>query len=151
MTSPFEPKSIAEQIDCLARLTGAPRSFVCQVKELFSRKGIDLGSDAAPYLRALEEAFKREESIRTSANRARRNIAALHENFNKIGKSYVRQLERLRDMQSNLKSRSERLRRHYRSQRSKKDQISIPGNHRSVVTRQQSDELPMVPGPEDPQ
>jgi DNA repair exonuclease SbcCD ATPase subunit len=151
MNSPFEPKSIAEQIDCLARLTGAPRSFVCQVKELFSRKGIDLDSDAAPYLRALEEAFKREESIRASANRARNNIAALHENFNKIGKSYVKQLERLREMQSNLKSRSERLRRHYKSQRSNRGNISIPGSHRSVVTRQQSDEFPMVPGPEEPQ
>jgi hypothetical protein len=151
MNSPFEPKSIAEQIECLARLTGAPRSFVCQVKELFSRKGIDLESDATPYVRALEEAFRREESIRTSANRARRNIAALHENFNRIGKSYVRQLERLREMQSKLKSRSERLRHQYRSQRTKRSQISFPGSHRSVVTRQQSDELPMVPGPTDEQ
>jgi hypothetical protein len=151
MNSPFEPKSIAEQIDCLARLTGAPRSFVCQVKELFSRKGIDLDSDASPYLRALEEAFRREESIRTSANRARRNIAALHDNFNRIGKSYVRQLERLREMQTNLKSRSEKMRGHYKGRRQKKGQISIPGSHRSVVTRQQSDELPMVPGPEETQ
>ena len=67
----FEPKSIADHIDCLARLTGAPRSFVLQVKDLFGRKGISLETDASPYLAALEEAFRREESIRTSARRAR--------------------------------------------------------------------------------
>ena len=85
----FEPRSISDQIDCLARLTCAPQSFVIQVKELFSRKGIPLEADAEPYIAALEEAFRREESIRTSARHARRNIASLHENFSRIGKSYV--------------------------------------------------------------
>ena len=50
--------------------------------------------------KALEEAFRREEHIRTSTQRARENIARLHNNFNRVGKAYVRQLEHLRKIQS---------------------------------------------------
>ena len=84
----FEPKSISEQIECLARLTAAPGSFVVQVKSLFSRKGISLDEDATPYLKALEEAFKREENIRSTTQRARQNIRKLQKNFNRIGQAY---------------------------------------------------------------
>jgi len=141
---PFELKSIADQIDCLARLTGAPRSFVCQVKDLFSRKGIPLESDASPYLRALEEAFKREETIRTNAHRARRNLARLADNFNRIGRNYVRQLEQLRRMQSDLQARG----------RESAKQAAVPppaGRRRAFMVPRVSDRLLMVPGPEEEQ
>jgi len=148
---PFEPRSIADHIDCLARLTSAPRSFVIQVKELFSRKGIPLETDGEPYVAALEEAFRREESIRTSAHRARRNIASLHENFNKIGRSYVRQLQHKRSAQSGARGGSdgERDRRQQRGWAG--SHIAVPGDHRSIVTRQQREDLPMVPGPKEKQ
>ena len=61
----FEPKSIADQIQALAQLTGAPESFIAQVRALFERKGISLLTDSAPYINALEHAFRREHSIRT--------------------------------------------------------------------------------------
>jgi hypothetical protein len=147
----FEPKTIADHIDCLARLTGAPRSFVLQVKDLFSRKGISLEADAAPYLAALEEAFRREESIRASARRARRNIARTHENFSKIGRNYVRQFERMRKMQSNLRGAASKARPRRATRGTGGAQIAIPGDHRSIVTRQESDDLPMVPGPKEKQ
>lgn len=140
----FELKSIAEQIDCLARLTGAPRSFVCQVKDLFSRKGISLESDASPYLRALEEAFKREEAIRTNAHRARANLARLADNFNRIGRSYVHQLEQLRKIQSELQGRSREVPHSGAAARS-------AGQRRAFMVPQVSDHLLMVPGPEDEQ
>ena len=147
----FEPKSIADHIDCLARLTGAPRSFVLQVKDLFSRKGISLETDASPYLAALEEAFRREESIRTSARRARSSIANMHESFSKIGRSYVRQFERMRKMQTNLRGGSKRARDRRNGMGAGGSQIAIPGDHRSIITRQESDDLPMVPGPKEKQ
>jgi len=140
----FELKTIADHIESLARLTGAPRSFVCQVKDLFSRKGISLESDASPYLRALEEAFKREEAIRTSAHRARRNIARLAENFNRIGRTYVRQLEELRKIQSGLQGRAADLPPRQASSRG-------AAKRRSFMVPQVSDHLLMVPGPEEDQ
>jgi len=121
----FQPKSIGEQIDCLAQLTGAPGSFVDQVRELFTRKGISLEEDSTPYLRALEEAFIREESIRAGAGAAR---AALAE---PVGRGYARQVERLRQAQSRRRARRQEL----------------PGRA-MLVTRQQHEEIPLVPGPE---
>jgi hypothetical protein len=147
----LEPKTIAEQIECLARLTGAPQTFVCQVKDLFSKKGIPLTSDASPYLKALEEAFKREETIRTSAQRARRNIERLADNFTKIGKSYVRQLEQLQKIKANLRAQGS-------SPRQPKQRLSelpprggIETGSRQFMTPQVTDELPLVPGPEEEQ
>jgi hypothetical protein len=140
----IEPRSIADHIDCLARLTSAPQSFVIQVKDLFSRKGISLESDAKPYIAALEEAFRREENIRSSARHARQDIACLHESFNKIGRRYVRQLEQKR--RGGNRVREQRKRRSAAG-----GQIAIPGDHRSIVTRQQRDDLPMVPGPKEKQ
>lgn len=144
-----EPKTLAEQISCLAQLTGAPQTFVVQVRELFSRKGIPLDSHAGPYLRALEEAFKREENIRCTTERARDNIKRLQTNFNRIGAAYVKQLAELKKLRGDQRADS----------RSKKtgsarpsNEIPIPGgNHRSFVTPPQTDNLPMVPGPKEEQ
>ena len=61
---PGEPRTIDEHILCLARLTGASETFVCEVRALFLRRGIALDSNAAPYLAALEDAFLREERTR---------------------------------------------------------------------------------------
>ena len=73
-----EAKSIRDQIDCLAKLTGAPESFVEQVRDLFTRKGISLDDDSSPYVRALEEAFIREESIRVGTIAARATTVDAH-------------------------------------------------------------------------
>ena len=141
-----EPKTLSEQISCLAQLTGAPQNFVMQVKELFSRKGIPLDSDAGPYLKALEEAFKREESIRCTTERARDNIKRLQSNFNRIGEAYVKQLAELKKLRG--ASASSKKKRAPRSA----DEIQIPGGtHRSFVTPPQTDKMPMVPGPKEEQ
>ena len=145
-----EPKTLAEQILCLAQLTGAPQSFVMQVKELFSRKGIALKSDATPYIKALEEAFRREASIRTTAEHARSNIRKLQDNFNKIGEAYVKQLAELRRLRGDSGGGAARKSKQGSSE--KRDDIAIPGgDHRSFVAPRQTDKFPMVPGPEEEQ
>ena len=141
----YEPKSLEDQIDCLARITGAPETFVSQVKELFGKKGISMAEDAAPYVQALEEAFRREESIRFSTLRAKQNISTLQQHFRKIGRAYVTQISQLRKVQSSLKSSSGRL----QKQQDNTTQITIKGDHRTFVTRTEREELPLVPGPEE--
>ena len=145
-----QPKSIAEQIDCLARLTGAPVTFVTQVRQLFLTKGISLEDEATPFVAALEEAFRREENIRCSTQRARQNLGKIHDNFRKVGKAYVDQLSQLKRIQSSLQDQSRRLRRKLSPQR-RTTRVTITGDHRTLVTRQEREELPMVPGPEDVQ
>lgn len=136
----FEPTTIAEQIECLARLTGATASFVTQVQKLFSSKGISLDADATPYIMALEEAFNREETIRVKSENAQTRVKALRGEFQKLGETYTRQMQQLRQVQLQLKK-----------QRKAGDRtpIVIPGDHRTYVTRQQSETQPMVPGPEE--
>lgn len=146
----YEPKSIADHIDCLARLTGAPRSFVLQIKDLFSKKGISLNEDAEPYIEALEEAFRREESIRTSARRVHDNVARLQDNFGRVGRAYVRQVQKVKRMQS--RPRGVQAGSASSAPDSKPQETSIPGgDHRTLVTRVQLDSFPMVPGPEEVQ
>ena len=138
----LEPKTIAEQIDCLARLTNAPSSFVGQVRELFSRKGISLDDDATPYLKALEEAFRREEVIRTNARRAERERKKVNASVQRIGNEYAKQIRRLKQTRRSLRKAAE-------GARSNSVQVAIPGNHRTFVTPPQREDIPMVPGPDD--
>ncbi len=145
------PKSIEEQIACLARLTGAPGSFVEQVRALFTMKGISLEANAEPFLGALEEAFRREEHIRASSNRARNQIVRLRENFRKVGQAYVDQLAQLRQTQSSLQRHSHRQQKKAAARRSTTTRVTISGNHRSLVTPTVHEELPLVPGPREQQ
>jgi hypothetical protein len=148
----YDPKSIEEQIRCLARLTGAPGSFVDQVRALFVSKGIPLDTDATPFVEALEDAFRREETIRASSARARRQMAKLRDDFRKVGRAYVDQLSQLRRLQSSLKEQSRRLRgKPPRQRKQRATRVAVQGDHRSLVTRTEREQLPMVPGPEEPQ
>lgn len=145
----FDPKSIADQIECLARLTGAPESFVGQVRSLFSTKGISLDEDATPYLKALEDAFRREENIRANAQRARENVDLLRERFSKIGAAYAENFSKL---QLGGKQRARKLRdKLTKTGESGSTTVIVPDGHRSYVMPHQKDVMPMVPGPEEPQ
>lgn len=145
----WEPRTIEEQIECLARLTEAPESFVGQVKVLFLNKGIALEEDATPYIKALEEAFKREEAIRSSSQKVKQQVANTQKNFRQIGRDYVTQLERLKKIRTDLQQTNRAVR--AGSSESKLTEVRIPGNHRSFVTGPQRDQMPLVPGPEEPQ
>jgi hypothetical protein len=144
-----EPKTISDHIRCLARLTGAPVSFVDQVKQLFERKGISLHDDASPYLDALEEAFRREESIRSTTLRARQSVVRMQDNFQRIGKAYVEQLSQLKRLRSSLHDESKKLRRDKPGRERRSMKITIEGDHRTFVTRPETEHLPLVPGPKE--
>ena len=146
-----EPQSIDEHIECLARLTGAPDSFTSQVKELFTRKGITLESDATPYLKALEQAFEREESIRQQAREARNNAARLRDNFTKLGQTYANQLAQLKRIQASMRRHLSGKQARASSAGPKLRAIRVRGEKHVYTTRTVQDDLPMVPGPEDPQ
>jgi len=137
----FEPKSIAEQIDCLARLTGASDTFIGQVRALFEKKGIGLESDAAPYLGALEEAFRREENIRASTRQARESVTRMQGSFSQMGKSYV---EKAKNWTANRKPAAP-------APRPRRQPIAIQGDHRSYITQPQREDFPLVPGPKETQ
>lgn len=142
-----EDKSIRGHIDWLARRTGAPQSFIQQVRALFRNKGISLDAEAAPYLAALEEAFRREAAVRDTAGRARRSIAELQAQFTRIGASYRQQLAQLRRIRSSLDSSSAGGQRRKRS--GSPGATVIATNGRVVVTGPQKDGHTMVPGPDD--
>jgi len=127
----FEAKSIADQIDCLARLTGAPQSFVDQVRDLFTRKGISLDEDSTPYLGALEEAFIREESIRASSTVATASVG--------VGGGE----------DAGLPRRSRSRRRTGRAAAALGPTARLATSGPMLVTRRQHEEIPLVPGPEE--
>ncbi len=146
------PKSIEDHIQCLARLTSAPHSFIDQVRLLFTSKGIPLASEAAPFIRALDEAFRREEHIRASSHTVQDQLTRIRENFRKVGKAYVGQLSQIRKMHSSLQEQSRRLRKKATPRRARDSRaIVIKGDHRSFVTPRVNEEFPMVPGPKEPQ
>ena len=146
----FEPKSIHDHIECLGRLTGAPASFVDQVKQLFIKKGITLDTAATPYLTALEEAFQREESIRANALRTRNEVSRMQQGFEKIGASYMQQVEQLKKIRSVLQEQAKQLKGKLAA-KPRSRPVAIQGDHRTYITKRQSDAMPMVPGPDEPQ
>ena len=121
-------KTIRWQIDCLAKLTEAPTSFVEQVHALFRKKGISLDEDATPYLTALEAAFRREETIR-SQRHSRSPDDVQRERR-------TRQLQRVR--------RSLRGGAQERAAGSASETPSA-----STMSKVQREKWPMVPGPEE--
>ncbi len=148
-----QPKSIEDHIQCLARLTGAPHTFIDQVRSLFTSKGIPLISEARPFIKALDEAFRREEHIRASSHTVQHQLTRIRENFRKVGRAYVDQLSQLRRLHSSVQEQSRRLRKKPPSIRQGREtsRVMIKGDHRSFVTSPVREQIPMVPGPKDQQ
>lgn len=148
-----QPKTIEDHIQCLARVTGAPHSFIDQVRSLFTSKGIPLASRAQPFISALDEAFRREEHIRASSHTVQNQLARIRENFRRVGRAYVDQLSQLRRLHSSVQEQSRRLRKKLPSIRQDQQttRVMIKGDHRSLVTRPVMEQWPMVPGPKEEQ
>ncbi len=138
-----EPRSIAEEIEELARLTEAPGAFVEQVRALFEGKGISLEEDVEPFRRALEEAFRREEVIRAHAERARRGILEMSGRLSKAGERCVRQLEELRKVRDVLQDNTRTLRESGR----RLSRIACVYLDRRAYDDDEA--APLVPGPDD--
>ena len=137
--SDYNP-TIEEQILALADGTGAPRGFLDQIRKLFRSKGIDLSENATPYMSALREAFRREQSIRRSTVDAHHNLERIQTHFKSIGTSYRRQLQQLKQVQRALERRATAL-----------EAAGDDGSRgqRRYVTRVQKDDPYLVPGPDD--
>ncbi len=147
-----QPDSIEDHIRCLARLTGAPPTFIDQVRSLFISKGIALDSSADPFVKALDEAFRREEHIRASSHNAQNQMAKIRDNFRRVGKAYVEQLSQLRRLQGSVQEYSQQVRKKLsKRRRAESTRVTIKGDHRSFVTRPVRENPPMVPGPKEPQ
>ena len=67
--------------------------------------------------------------------------------FKKVGKAYVQQIERLRRVQAGLRDKGSDTRKS--DPESTTVSIDPDISKRSLVTRQQHEDMPMVPGPED--
>ena len=148
--------SIEAQIDCLARLTGAPGTFVEQVRQLFVRKGISLQDDATPYIPALEQAFRREETVRNSAKKTQKNLDEVQQHFKQIGQSYKKQIDQLKKIRQSLQKTARTLPGGVATSSAPapkgKKRVLIATKRPTVVTSPQRDRaFPMVPGPKEVQ
>jgi hypothetical protein len=132
--------TIEQQIRKLADGTDAPPGFLDQVRKLFRSKGIELTEDATPYMSALREAFRREQTIRRSTLDAHRNLDRLQTHFKSIGTTYRRQLQQLKQVQRALERRATAL-----------EAAGDDGSRgsRRYVTRVQKDDPFLVPGPDE--
>jgi DNA repair exonuclease SbcCD ATPase subunit len=139
-------RSIAEEIELLARLTDAPASFVEQVKRLFQQKAISLEEDVEPFLHALEEAFRREETIRTRSEQIRKYIARARADFDKLEQGCAANLRELERSRETLRRAGQRVRDHG----DRLDALAyLYWSNRPPV--EEDPDLPMVPGPKDVQ
>ncbi len=138
------PKSIAEEIEILARLTGASPVFVEQVRTLFASKAISLDEAVDPFLTALEEAFRREEEIRASSERARQSLFKVQQSFGRVREMY-------RERADDLNQAKARLDRSARQVRASGERLAAAafalGSRRSVG--RETDAATVVPGPKD--
>jgi hypothetical protein len=130
--------SLEGSIALLAADSGAPASFVEKVRALFEAKGISLGKSAAPYLGALREAFRREESLRRLCERSSDALARARHDLGRLDADWERQLAHLRTLQDALHVQTRRL-------RSGVEQLGVPSR---TVLCPGSVELPFVPGPD---
>jgi hypothetical protein len=130
--------SLHASIALLAADSGAPASFVAKIKALFEAKGISLERSAAPYLSALREAFRREESLRRLCERGTDALARARQDLGRLDADWERQVAHLRAVQDALHTQTRRL-------RSGVEQLVVPPR---TVLCPGSVELPFVPGPD---
>ena len=130
--------SLDESIVLLAADTGAPAAFVAKIRALFEGKGISLECRAAPYLAALREAFRREESLRRLSGRSHETLERARHDLSRLDHDWERQLAQLRDLQQALQQQARNLRAGVKQLKTPAGTVMCPG----------SVELPFVPGPD---
>lgn len=94
--------TIGGQINELARLTGAPRSLVEEIRDIFLRRGVRLDDDALPYLEVLEETFSRAAMLERESAAARAAFARLEENSRRFADSCQEMYGQLHSMEDFL-------------------------------------------------
>jgi len=130
--------SLDASIAALAANSGAPASFVEKIKALFEAKGISLERSALPYLGALREAFRREETLRRLSTRGSQALVRAHEDLRQLDREWAEKLAHLRALRQDLHVQTRRL-------RSGVDRLTTPPG---TVLCPGEVELPFVPGPD---
>lgn len=141
-----DARTIGEEIDVLAHLTGAPEAFVRQVRALFTSKAIALDEDAAPFRPALEEAFRREEMIRTYSDHVQRGLSRIRDNLVRVKSTCRGDADRVRDARGSLERSVRRL----RESGERLEAAAYAFGSRSRVVKEVEAE-PLVPGPKEVQ
>jgi len=95
-------RSIGYQIEELARLTGAPRSLVEEIRGIFLKHGVSMQEDALPYLEVLEETFSRAAMLERENASARTALSRLEENSRRFADSCQEMYGQLRSMEDFL-------------------------------------------------
>ena len=95
-------RSIGYQIEELARLTGAPRSLVEEIRGMFLRRGVAMQEDSLPYLEILEETFSRAAMLERENASARTALSRLEENSRRFADSCQEMYGQLRSMEDFL-------------------------------------------------
>lgn len=67
-------RTLAESIELKARETQVSRAFVDRVRAMFAGKGISLETDAAPFEKALGDAFARQAAVHRTLAATRRHV-----------------------------------------------------------------------------
>ena len=109
MRHPDDQVTLEVGITELADATGAPASFVSKVRALFEHKGISLHVDARPYLSALREAFRREETLRRATAGGERALARAREDLGRLDERWRRQIGQLEGLRDALRIQAQRL------------------------------------------
>ena len=95
-------RSIGYEIEELARLTGAPRPLVEEIRAIFVRRGVALEDDSLPYIEVLEETFSRAAMLERESASARTAFARLEENSRRFADSCQEMYGHLRSMEEFL-------------------------------------------------
>jgi len=154
-------RTLADQIDRLARHHRVPESFVESIRSSFERKGISLAEDAAPFLPILEETFARQAAVGAATARSREGLARLDESFRRLADGWSRQLAQLRELRRSLEEQRARIEENTR--RLRRGLAARPARRRRVRPVAAPSRRPAtpggsflppgsfpVPGPEDP-
>ncbi|MBP7146499.1 MAG: hypothetical protein KBD01_03065 [Acidobacteria bacterium] len=101
--------SVAALIAALARRTGAPQSFVDEVRNLFRAKGISLEREAGPYVGAIVETFEREAAVRRHASAAREQLGRLQGRLGELREACREQFARLTELRGDIERAALRI------------------------------------------
>ncbi len=143
--------TIGETIRRLARESGAPASFVDQVREFFYAKRVPLHECVDPYLAALKEVFLLEETVRRGTLEARENLIRLQDCLRLVGSTYQQQLGQLRRVRDSLDQQGRLVREGAQRLRDLARGAQQRPKQQSRTVWSVPDGVFLVPGPIEPQ
>jgi hypothetical protein len=100
---------LSEAIEGLAQRTSASEEFVAKIRRVFEAKGISLDCDAAPFARALSDAFHQQAALRRTIQEARESLTRIQTGAAHVGQTFSSHLERLQALRELLEEHRRRM------------------------------------------